>query len=268
MLKSSSKIYRSSDSFLSFYIFVSACVFLSALHCLDQTHSWDLGTHCAFSLKSLKEFKLWTLFTHSLLNDNALELLGSMGSIVFFAQKLKKFYPGKTLARFFFWASLAEALSHALIETESQMISGSLGIAMAFLLLYTLKSRNAPLFFLNRIPIHLPMVTTVLIFFDLFTLGSSWRADHGSFAGHIGILFFIYFKRSSYLHTDPYYESLFSSQAAEDKQQKKSTPPPSSSLESQVDSILEKISRQGVESLSDKERGLLDRASKIKSTHK
>jgi membrane associated rhomboid family serine protease len=265
MIKSSSKIVRSSDSFLSFYIFVSACIFLSAFHCLDQTHSWDLETQFAFSLKSLKELKLWTLFTHSLLNDNPLELIGSMGSVVFFVQKLKKFYSGKTVTRFFFWASLAEAFSHALIEPENQKISGSLGIAIAFLLLYTLKSRNTPLFFLNRIPIHLPMVTAALILFDLFTLGSPWRPDHGSFAGHIGILFFMYFKRSAYLHTDSYYESLFSSQATEDKQQKKLKPPPSSSLESQVDSILEKISRQGIESLSDKERGLLDRASKIKN---
>ena len=202
-----------------------------------------------------KKFYLWQLVTYLFLHGGAFHLLFNLFTLWMFGRELEGLWGQREFLKYYFLCGIGAGILTVLLTWNSTVPTiGASGAIFGVLLAYGLAfpDRQVLLWFIFPIKAkHL-----IWLFAGLELLASfSYTSDGiGHFAHLGGMLFgFLYLRGGRlYARLNPPKEPRF--RVIETK-------PKRPGLEEEVDRILEKISKLGVESLTPEERATLDEAS-------
>jgi len=266
---------------IKFILFINTVLslyfYLNFQHNTKATQ-WILS-NLALSEVSLMKFKLWTLLSYSLFHINIHSFIIFLIPVMFTLKKLKLFYSNYELGKFYIFASLTGSIIHILLTDKVAPISGAQGISLGFLILYARFYGLKPLFSFFKIRFSYNTIVFILIITDLLLVATKNILTETSFINHLAILVFCYFyikkdnkdANQAYNHESSKKIIKFSKAYTKafkknfSSKQSQATEPLSQSLNEQTNTILDKISLKGMDSLSKKELETLNKISKLKN---
>ncbi|EKD27367.1 MAG: hypothetical protein ACD_79C00739G0006 [uncultured bacterium] len=236
-----------------------------------------LNANFSLSMNALKSFKVWTLVSYSLFNNNLFILTITFVVILTLTNSLKKIFSEYELGKYFLKASLIGGISHVLIAPNDFVTNGSFGVMMGFILLYSKVKGSDPVITIFKKPFNWNTFAFLLIILDLLTIQRDFRPDESSFANHIGIFIysFLCFRSKNTDYMDLKKEEFIEKYDIAQKKHfndfyskfiNKTEKPKEEISETDVDKILDKISEKGIHSLSEEEKKILKKASKMKGS--
>ena len=207
---------------------------------------------------------VWQIITHLFLHDPfALShILFNMLFLYWFGTEIESRYGTRRFLTLYFGAGLVGGLIYVAGEYFRELHTPAMGASGAVMGVMVVAAPHDPrrpiwLFFLIRIP--LGALVAVYILIDLYHTISRMQSGVANLA-HLGGAFFGYlFFR---FHGWPGARLSFRGLRRIDPRRLFQTDP--RKIEAEVDAILEKISREGIQSLTPRERSTLDKASRLR----
>ncbi len=206
----------------------------------------------------LNEGRIWQLFTYMFLHDGWLHLIFNMLVLWMFGSELERYFGSKEFLKYYCITGVGAGVIYWLTSFNSMIpVVGASGAIYGLLLAYgvTFPDRLVYLWFV--IPIkakHLVIFLGLFAFFAQVSALMPWIAH----LAHLGgmLVGFLYLKSQ-----ERYLSGRLRSRWVRWWRTRRKTQ--AVNLEEEVDRILEKISHQGMESLSDREKKILDYASRF-----
>ncbi|MBN2143503.1 MAG: rhomboid family intramembrane serine protease [Candidatus Aureabacteria bacterium] len=239
-----------------------------------------MQNHFTLSLIHVKEWRILSVLMYAFSHQTILEFLIVFIPLFLILRKLKFFYSMQEMGFFYINAAVIGGIFHLLMAPENQVIHGAFGITLSFLILLCQVDRNFPLFKLFTVPFNLTTLTFLLVIADLFTIDRSYHPDSSSFSNHLGMFIYTVFymkKRSLFApffrsYSFPPFQIRSGGYSHRPDLNKTETGFPSVdsknksplSPEEEIDRILDKISKYGIDSLTGLERKKLEEASRRK----
>lgn len=246
-----------------------------------------INTPLAFTIHSaFKEWRLWELLTFQFLHHGILHVAFNCVGLYFFGPWVERWWGTGRFIVFYLLCGAAGALFYTLLTLTGilpdrgplpaeyvPLVGASAGL-YGLIIGTAVIAPNAMVSLLFP-PVTLAMrtfawwvigIAVVVILGDNFTAGD-WTQNSGGEAGHLGgaILGFILMRFPFLLRKGS------ASKVIRPKEFRRKSPPklrPRSEIDvvssSEVDRILDKISREGIQSLTEREQEILQRASKSK----
>jgi membrane associated rhomboid family serine protease len=259
-------------SVTQFILWITVGVFLVQLLCLVARLTF-FESLFALSAVQLKRGLVWQLFTYMFLHDtgNVFHILINLLVLWFFGREVEYFIGPKYFTRLYFGAGLIGALlwSAFNFNSASYLLGASaavLGCVIAFATLFPEREVTLLLFFIIPITLKAKYLALIAIAFDIVPLLSGTGGGVAHLA-HLGgaAVGYVYIKHLGYGRT-PRWLSALQSLARPLRSQRRGPLDPDSALSDEeyirqrVDPILDKIAREGIQSLTRRERKILDSA--------
>lgn len=207
-------------------------------------------------------FKVWQVVTYMFLHGSFLHLFFNMFILFMFGLELERIWGGKELLRYYLFVGIGAAIfSFFFVGNSSTVIIGSSGAIFGLFLAYGLiyPERYILLFFVFPLKMKYALVlftgVSLLLSFD-----SGTNIAHFTHLGGI-IVGFVYLRRHELFKKWNYY--LITQAEKKQQQKSKKLEDKINKLHYDVDELLLKISEKGIQSLTDKERNLLMKASDL-----
>lgn len=231
------------------------------------------------SLNYVKELKLSSILLHTFFHKNVLNVLLISSILLMLVSKLLHFYSSFVLGKLFIYFTLSSGIAHLILAPGSQLIYGSFPVLLGFWVLFCRFYGKNPIFTILKRHLNLNILTFVFILINFFIAGRDFYPFASSLASHLGVLLFLavfisrdknrYYKnkspsskkRKSYVKFSEIYSNkkpVFNHKQAMNKKEAV-IPIPS---EKEINRILDKISKNGIHSITEKERLALRMASK------
>jgi membrane associated rhomboid family serine protease len=218
-------------------------------------------------VKAIAHLEIWRFATYLFLHDthSPMHLLFNMLALWMFGVELEEVWGTRRFVTFYFLSGIGSGL-FSIFSWYSPVIGAS-GAILALLTVYAcyFPDRTILLFFIFPVPVRL-----AVLIIGAVSLWGAWTGAGGiAYLTHLGgiAVGYLYYKYYSQV-TEWWERRSAPSRPAKPtilefrrKENSEETP---SSDEAEIDRILDKISRQGMESLTDKERKKLQDASKKK----
>ncbi|MDA1163422.1 MAG: rhomboid family intramembrane serine protease [Planctomycetota bacterium] len=237
----------------------------------------------ALDLASLRNFELWRIFTYGLCHANIQHLLFNMIGVWVFGRMIESVYGPKETLTFFGVAVGLSGLAQIGVSALSTNggFSGVVGASGGVLGLVTLAAMNFPrlpmqLLFIP-VPIELRWLAAGYVGLDLYQVLGSHNGHVANFAhlggAAVGILYFVSGIRifpasnGSASRSRVSIGGVIAKLASKKKPDPRRAPevklyePPSEALTRDVDRLLDKINREGKDSLTREENEILMKAS-------
>jgi membrane associated rhomboid family serine protease len=223
----------------------------------------------ALSPAELRHGFVWQPVTYMFLHSDLLHILFNMLVLWFFGREVEYFIGAKSFARLYFLGGLAGAALWLAFNfnTNEQVMGASaavLACVIAFATLFPEREITMLLFFFLPVTLKAKYLALVAIAFDLVPLLTHHTTNVAHLA-HLGgaLLGYVYIKSLGYGVTPRWllgWENLTTS--LRPRRNKPSVPRLSREefIREQVDTILDKISREGMQSLTKAERKILESA--------
>jgi membrane associated rhomboid family serine protease len=270
--------YRTRISWTIVLLIVNAACFLAQITIGRTPDGAEFqGQYLALSLDGLKQFYLWQLLTFQFMHANLMHILFNSLAIFFFGRPVENAIGGKNFLALYFSSGIIGGLVQMLFAYLFPDIfggavvgasAGASGLVAAFAILHW--NEQFTLFF-YFFPINMRGRTLLWVSVALALVGMSVPSSVANAAHLGGILTGALFARQimrgglnwnlpSFRHEREF---------APTRPRKKfwgSSPPPQEDLsaeeflQTQVDPILEKISAHGIQSLTSREREILEKA--------
>ena len=224
--------------------------------------------------KTIQWGQVWRLLTCAFCHDrlSIWHILFNMLMLYWFGTRLERMYGSREFLLFYLTAAVCSSLAYvglALYTDSNTPAIGASGAVMGVMMLYVIFYPNETILIFWVIPVPLWLLLSVYVLYDLHPVLLALAGDRVftgvAHAGHLGGLAFgfIYWKWSLRLEAvfgratrrwprheqAPYREREILPFTERD------------ALSERVDEVLQKISEQGKESLTDEERDILIRAS-------
>jgi membrane associated rhomboid family serine protease len=218
--------------------------------------------------KAIGHLEIWRFVTYLFLHDphSPMHLLFNMLALWMFGVELEEMWGTKRFVTFYFLSGMLSGL-FSVLSWNSNVIGAS-GAILALLTVYAcyFPDRTILMFFIFPLPVRI-----AVLIIGAISLWGAWTGAGGiAYLTHLGgiAVGFLYYKYYSSVNAWWLRRSAPTSPRAPTILEFRRTEGPGQSHtdEHEVDRILEKISRQGMESLTDKERTTLLDASKKKKT--
>lgn len=256
-------------TFCNIHLLLGASVVFSLLLLLSPYTQWNVTEDWfAFSPVSLKSMRLWTLFTHGMANKTLPGFLISTSLIIYTSGKLKQFYSPFELGKFYLFSLLTGSVLQILLAPESLSVLGAIPVSLAFAILNARFYGQTLILNFRSLRVNFTALTLLLILATFIGAGTNGIPDTGSIPELMGIFLFCYFyiqkdsQRKTFYQTPPEYEPPPEFLKEPFPKYEKKDSPDSTPTEAVVNAILDKISEKGIHTLTQKERELLDKASK------
>jgi membrane associated rhomboid family serine protease len=238
----------------------------------------------SLDLAGLRDLQVWRIFTYGICHAHLQHLLFNMIGVWVFGRMLESVYGSKETLAFFGMAVGLSWLAQIAVSTASSVPISVIGASGGVLGFVTLAAMNFPraqmhLMFIP-VPIELKWIAVGYVGLDLFQVAGSTGGNVANFAhlggAAIGILYFLSGIRllpgggnriSSQSQSKFSIGSFISKLMPKTKPNPKHAPevklyePPSEQLERDVDRLLDKINREGQDSLTKEEKEILMKAS-------
>lgn len=247
----------------------------------------------AFSLDALRDGRVWTLFTHLFVHDSLLHLVGNCVAIFFTGKAVQALLGVRHFLYIFFLAGVVGAATQAvegfLMKSPHTVVGATAAVYGSFLALAAMLPQESVSAMLHFVfPVRLRFWTLAVLalgtssMLALLQITKIWPTDISHFAHLGGALAGWWFVRLlGYGGPPVLYERFWHERqrneearayagvprrkrtAVASEEPSSVTLPPVSKrefIEQEIDPLLDKIGAHGLDSLSDEERGLLDRA--------
>ena len=254
-------------SVVNLLIFINVVVFFAQLLCaaFQITVVTDLF---ALSGSQLRRGFVWQPITYMFLHADVWHILFNMLALWFFGREVEYFIGPKHFTRLYFCGGLAGAALWLVFNLYSNAYvlgasAAVLGCVIAFATLFPDREVTLLLFFVLPVSMRARYLAigTVLITVALLMSGGSTHVAH---LAHLGgaALGYIYIKQLGYGATPRW---LLWFQSVGEKLRPRRRPQPrvvsdEEYMEEEVDPILDKIAREGMQSLTRRERKILEAA--------
>jgi len=210
---------------------------------------------------------IWQLFTYMFLHGGVLHLVFNMFILWMFGRELEEMWGEKGFLRYYLTCGIGAGIVTCLFTLGSPIItigaSGAVfGILIAYAVIYPERPITLLIFFIIPVTLKAKHLVTILIGMEFLFCIAGTADGIGHFA-HIGgaVIGYVYLKiwKRSSSYDYGYKESFFSrlGEALEKWKQKNANV-----SEEEVDRILDKISKNGIKSLSWRERLTLRKRAK------
>ncbi|MEM8739037.1 MAG: rhomboid family intramembrane serine protease, partial [Planctomycetota bacterium] len=217
--------------------------------------------------------QVWRVFTYQFIHAGFLHILFNMIGLFFFGPLLEQWWGGKRFLAFYLLCGVSGAVVAALLgaipglgifPVDARLVGASGAI-------FGILAGCAVLFPHQRVqllfpPIPMSMRTMALVFLGISALGViAGSANAGGDAAHLGgaLLGFVLAKKANWLHwADRVSPASVKAGVSEGRKQKQRER--EQNLDAEVDRILAKVAEHGLQSLTNKEKKTLNRATASK----
>ncbi|MFC1551413.1 rhomboid family intramembrane serine protease [Candidatus Latescibacterota bacterium] len=224
---------------------------------------------------AVKKFMIWQLFTHMFLHGNFSHLFWNMFMLWMFSTELEYNWGSRDFLKYYFICGLGGGVLvvlTAMIGLSSAVVPtvGASGAIFGVLVAYGLMWPNRMIFIMGILPMKAWHMVLIFGGFDLLK-GLSGNAGGIAVFAHVGggITGYIYLKYGWKImaHVESFIYGFKArkftvTEGGKHAESQRRSNSPHPDIDSEVDRILDKIARDGMDSLSDSEKRLLDRASK------
>ena len=214
----------------------------------------------------LHRLALWQFVTYMFLHGGLGHLFFNMFVLWMFGSEIERYWGGREFLKYYFITGVGAVILTWLSSINSVIPTiGASGAIFGILVAYAMMFPNRPVYLYFLFPIK---AKHLVVLFAIIELAASWSHTPdgiGHFAHLGGMLFgFLYLKRErfSYLLGD-----FIRGAKTRRENQKRQRDEQERDMERKVDEILQKISREGRESLTQEEEELLKWASKRYRQH-
>jgi membrane associated rhomboid family serine protease len=238
----------------------------------------------SLDLAGLRDLQLWRIFTYGICHAHLQHLLFNMIGVWVFGRMLESVYGSKETLAFFGMAVGLSGLAQIAVSTASSVPISVIGASGGVLGLVTLAAMNFPrapmhLLFIP-VPIELKWIAVGYVGLDLYQVAGSTGGNVANFAhlggAAIGVLYFLSGIRllprggngvSSKSQSKFSIASVVSKLMPKRKPDPRRAPevklyePPDEQLKRDVDRVLDKMNREGKDSLTREENEILMKAS-------
>lgn len=205
--------------------------------------------------------QIWRLITYQFLHWNAFHFLFNMFGLFFFGPILEHLWGSRTFLRFYLISGAAGGIVYTLLVIVHALPAGPMagasgGIYAIFMAVAIMFPRMMVLIY-GIIPVRIGLLVIIMIIISLLKFASGQNAGGeaahltGLAAGAVYVLYKPWFTKSRL-------ERKKGSWAKKIEQERQ--------FEAEVDRILEKVNRQGIGSLSEKEKQVLQEATRREQT--
>jgi membrane associated rhomboid family serine protease len=224
---------------------------------------------------SLKSGQIWRLLTYSFCHSTTqlTHLLFNMLGLVFFGRPMERIYGSAEFLAFYLVAAVVGGVAFVLVNLAigpPGMVIGASAATLATLVLFALHYPRQEVLLFFVLPVQVRWIVAFIIAADLLrALSARAGVDVGvAFAAHLGGIIFAYLYWKSNLRLAPWFHKVspVRPKASSGRSKKKKSDLSTSGrskvdIDKQVDALLQKISDKGFQSLSDKEKKFLEKAS-------
>jgi membrane associated rhomboid family serine protease len=265
-------------------IIVNAIVFVFELLVSGNPHSLFIeDQYFALSVEGLKNGFIWQLFTFQFMHAGLLHILANCWAIYVFGRAIEETLGWKKFLILYLSSGVVGGICQVLAALLWPGLfggpvvgasAGGFGLIAAFAVLFPERELMLLLFFILPIRLSAKMLlmlsAVIALFGIIFPAGNIANAAHlgGMLAGVVFIRLFIQGRWPQWdfasRRTAP--RKLVSTRAGKSSFWHSASNPPDEELstdefvKSEVDPILDKISRHGIQSLTARERGILEKA--------
>jgi membrane associated rhomboid family serine protease len=209
----------------------------------------------------LHRLALWQFFTYMFLHGGFGHLFFNMFALWMFGSEIERYWGSREFLKYYFLTGVGAGILTWLTAINSPIPTiGASGAIFGILVAYGMLFPNRPVYLYFMIPIK---AKHLVILFAVIELWSSWGYTSGGIAhfAHLGGMLFgyLYLKRERFSYL---LGGLLREAKSKKEAQKRRRDEQERELERKVDEILQKISREGKDSLTREEKELLEWASK------
>ena len=237
----------------------------------------------------------WTAFTYMFLHAGLWHLAMNMYTLWLFGPRLEHAWGARGFTLFYLWCGLGGAVFHALFGGLAPMVGASAAI-FGVMLAYAMHWPRDEIYFFGVVPMRVATLVAFLAAMNLF-LGFSAGAGGVAYFAHLGgfAFAFLYLKKPQHVSIDQLRQRVSPAPDVSDDMSPRSSPRPTRSRHrddvddivaqskaavakrprlgsgkrgsrdakaDELDRVLDKISRQGLMSLTPSERKLLEEMSR------
>lgn len=239
---------------------VAAFICIHIFPAIDWLGIFGLAPRYVFS-----GLRLWQFVTYLFLHIGLFHLSVNMLMLYFFAPAIEKVWGAKRFLFYYFFTGIGAGLCSVLLDARSTVpVVGASGAIFGLLVAFALLFPETVILVFFVFPMR---IRPAVLFFAVFNLlGALSAAPSGiAYYAHLGgaLFGYLYFQRDKFFPPG-YLRRFFVSGTG--KRAKKGEPPEpmTGDTAERVDAILDKISAQGMRSLTQKERKILETQSKKK----
>lgn len=242
-------------------IITNAVVFVLQLLFRSLVGAGVLETYFALQPEMVSRFWIWQLITYSFLHADFFHLLFNMLALWMFGSELENHWNSEIFLKLYIFASFLGGLLTYLVDFwwPQGIVLGASGGVYGLLIAYAMIWPNREILFMMIFPLKAKYFVFILMLMIAFAQGG--RVAHMAHAGGLlgGFLFIRYFQILSNLFQWNFSLSRYLQKRKFQKYQEEMEMRTNS--KQKVDELLEKISKQGMKSLTKKEKAFLHEAS-------
>lgn len=262
-------------SVVEILIVINVVVFFLQLIC-EAVRFPYFRQYLELSAGGLRHGFAWQLVTYMFLHDGIWHILINLFLLWFFGREVEYFIGPKSFTRLYFASGIAGAVlwlafNYTPIDLGGTLIyptvvgasAAVLGCVIAFATLFPDRDVTLLLFFILPVSIRAKYLAIIAVAFDVVPLLQGTET-HVAHLAHIGGAAFgyVYIKQLGY-GTTPRWLLWMQNMVARVKPRPRPTPRSMSSeefMQEEIDPILDKIAREGMQSLTRRERKILESA--------
>lgn len=215
----------------------------------------------------VSKLMLWQLFTYMFLHVGLWHLVLNMLMLWFFGPAIEAAWGRKQFLFYYFFTGIGAALCSLLTSFGSQtVVVGASGAIFAILVAYALMFPESVILLFFIFPMKMKQAVFVLAGINLLGAISAPNSGIAYFAHLGGGLFGYLYLKSEWLRLKVSYFSLTNLKSWWAKKSELGRKSEEENLSRQVDLILDKISKEGLQSLTKRERKILERKSRQSSS--
>ncbi|MBU1925288.1 MAG: rhomboid family intramembrane serine protease [Candidatus Omnitrophica bacterium] len=211
------------------------------------------------------QFKVWQLVTYLFLHQGLWHLVINMLMLWMFGSVIENIWGSRQFLFFYFFCGAGAGLCSFLFSGSSFMpVVGASGAIFGILVAYALMFPDNIILLFLIFPMKMRHAILVLAGINLLGAVSASGGGIAYFAHLGGGLFGYLYLRGEHLKRKFAYGNIFKNRKYSRSKKTPQRDNPPAELDKEVDVILDKISRNGINSLSDGERKILELKSRMK----
>lgn len=201
---------------------------------------------------------IWQFFTYAFFHqlESPLHLVFNMLALYFFGREIEALYGTRKFLFLYVAAAVFAGLCHCIDYHRAVPAIGASGAVYAVMVVFALHFPHQKILFFFLLPLEVWLVVTILIGIDVAVyLGSPGSGGGVARLAHLGGAFFGFLFYRFQGSVEAYIEEMEGRMAKREQAQEEE-------LEARLDTVLDKINREGMGALSKKEWEILKKASK------
>jgi membrane associated rhomboid family serine protease len=214
----------------------------------------------------VRRFYIWQFVTYMFLHGGLWHLFLNMFILWMFGSEIERYWGSRTFLKYYFFTGVGAGVLSWLTALNSVTPTiGASGAIYGILVAYGMMFPNRPVYLYFLLPVKAKHFVIFLVIMELMASRGQASSGIAHFAHLGGMLFgYLYLKRERLTYL---IKGSLRDRRSKRQSQKKWEQEQRRDMDRKVDEILQKVSREGMDSLTQEERDLLDLARRRYGEH-